>query len=163
MKNFLCLFLLVSFSAGASTLENFFGALEGRWTSTSADSYRETTDGEISHSAGTKFEALVERTGNRWTFTEESCWQSEGEEPSCGKSELAYVVEGDALSIEMEGKSYPVDILEMADDFLTLTLSTEDYVFMAVITREGKVLTQNGVMEFADGTKLYQLLDLIRQ
>lgn len=160
MKILLTLLLVLSATAHASTLETFFSALEGKWKSKSADSYRETTGGEILHSVGTKFESEVVRKENRWSFSEESCWRAESGEATCGKSDLAYVVTGDELTIEMEGKSYPVTILESEADYLAIMLSTDEYVFTAVVTREGDSLTQDAVMELANGEKVYEFFEL---
>lgn len=163
MKIFLVLVLMISFRADASTLENFFSSLEGTWKSSAADSYRETTDGEISHSRGTKFVATVTRSASRWSFSEESCWEVVNEKADCDHSVLTYVVDGNELSVEMDGEAYPVDILELDDDYLIMMLSTSAYTFTAVITREGNTLNQQAEMEMGDGTKVYQILDLQKQ
>lgn len=152
----LCLF---SFSAFAQ-LETFFSSLEGRWSKISADTYRETTDGEIFHSVGTRFEAVVTRSGYRWDFNEDMCWATEGEAEVCGPAAVSYEVEGDNLYAIVEGQRFQTDVLESGVDYLIIVLSTEQYSFTAILTLEGNNLSQESVMEFPDGTKEYQILSL---
>ena len=160
MKTFLLLSLcLFSFSASAS-LETFFTSLEGSWKKSSADTYRETINGEIFHSVATRFEAVVSRTGNRWDFAEDMCWSEEGGENICEKAAVAYEVDGETLYLIVGEEKLQVHVMESSDDYLFIVLSTPEYSFMAVLTLEGRTLTQQSVMELTDGTKIYQILDL---
>lgn len=163
MKNLLILSLcLFSFSAFAS-LETFFTSLEGGWNKITADTYRETTDGEIFHSVATRFEAVVSRTGNRWIFSEDMCWMEEGAEEICEKASVAYVVDGETLYAVVGEEKLPVDVLESGDDYLIIMLATPEYSFTAILTVEGNNLSQESVMELPDGNKIYQLLNLSKQ
>jgi len=158
MKNLFFLTLcLFSFSAFAG-LETFFSSLEGGWKKISADTYRETTDGEIFHSVGTRFEAVVSRTANRWDFSEDMCWKPDGGEETCSKASVAYVIDGETLYVISGEEKLPVDVLESGDDYLVIMLSAADYSFTAVLTLDGQTLSQDSVMEMADGTKEYQHL-----
>lgn len=160
MKNLLILSLcLFSFSAFAG-LETFFSNLEGKWSKVSADTYRETTEGEIFHSVATRFEAMVSRNGNRWDFSEDMCWKPEDGTETCSKGSVAYEVEGESLYVISGDEKLPVDVLESSDDYLVIMVATADYSFTAVLTLEGNTLTQDSVMELPDGTKEYQLLNL---
>lgn len=160
MKNLIILSLcLFSFSAFAG-LETFFTSLEGGWKKISADTYRETPEGEIFHSVATRFEASVSRTGNRWNFSEDMCWKPEEGEETCSKGSVAYEVDGESLFIIAGDEKLPVDVLESSDDYLVIMAATADYSFTAVLTLEGNTLTQDSVMELPDGTKEYQLLNL---
>ncbi len=156
----LCLF---SFAASAGTLESFFTKLEGHWEKRELDSYRETPDGEIIHSEGTKFSADVKRAGNTWNFTEAVCWKEEHKPEVCGEDTVSYVVDGDALSILVGVTKIDVDVLEVDEDFLSMTFSTGDSTFLANLTVEGGELSQDSVSESADGSKDYQILRLTKQ
>lgn len=158
MKNLLLLSLCLFSCSAFAGLETFFSNLEGRWEKISADTYRETTEGEIYHSVGTRFEAVVTRTANRWDFSEDMCWRPEEGEETCSKASVAYEVEGETLYVISGEERLPVDVLESGDDYLIIMLSTADYSFTAVLTLEGKTLSQDSVMEMADGAKEYQHL-----
>lgn len=163
MKNLIVLSLcLFSFSAFAG-LENFFTNLEGGWKKISADSYRETTAGEIFHSVATRFEAKVTRKGNRWDFAEDMCWKLEDEAEACSQATVAYEIVGEKLVVISEGQRLPVDILESSDDYLVIVVATAEYSFTAVLTLDGNTLSQDSVMELPDGTKEYQILNLIKR
>lgn len=163
MKKFFILsFCLFSFSALAG-LETFFTNLEGGWKKTAADSYRETTAGEIFHSVATRFEANVTRKGNRWDFAEDMCWKLEDQAAVCSKATVAYEIVGNQLVVISEGQRLPVDILESSDDYLVIMVATVEYSFTAVLTLDGNTLSQDSVMELPDGTKEYQILNLIKR
>jgi hypothetical protein len=164
MKIFLTLLLFISFNAMASDLETFFSKLEGSWDKITAESQRETPQGGLTHSNATKFAAKVTRQGNSWGFVEDMCWQEDGSAPECGAAALSYVIENDELSIVLDNQTYPVTILEVAEDFLMITLSTGDYDFTAVLMMmDDQTLSQQSVMELHDGTKEYQILNLRKQ
>jgi hypothetical protein len=162
MKIFL-IFCLVSASVQAATLESFFTKLEGPWKSHSAETHRETPAGHITFSRATKFEASVTRAASRWSFAEDMCWSTEGEAPVCGKARVSYEVENDALFILMDDQKLPVEVMELDDEFLMIMLTTDDYVFTAILSVSGNELSQQSVTELNDGTKEYQFLELIKQ
>lgn len=162
MKIFLIL-LFVNFNVQAATLESFFSQLEGGWMKESVTSQRETPAGHITQSHATKFVAMVTRTANRWSFAEDMCWVTDSEAPVCGEASVAYDVEGDHLFILVDGERLPVEVMELDDEFMMIMLTTNSYVFTAILSLEGQRLSQQSVMELSDGTKEYQFLELIKQ
>lgn len=162
MKIFLLL-CLATFSAQAATLETFFTQLEGGWIKESATSQRETPAGHITQSHATKFVASVTRAHNRWSFAEDMCWTTEGSEPVCGEASVSYEVQGDSLFLLLDDQKLPVEVMELADEFLMIMMTTNEYVFTAILSVENNKLSQQSVMELTDGTKEYQFLELIKQ
>ncbi len=162
MKIFILL-CLATFTAQAASLESFFTQLEGGWNKESATSQRETPAGHITQSHATKFEAQVTRSSNRWSFAEDMCWSTNGEAPVCGEGSVSYEVQDSSLFILVDEQKLPVDVMELSDDFLMIMLTTNDYVFTAILKVTGNKLSQESVMELTDGTKEYQFLELIKQ
>ncbi len=164
MKNLLLLSLcLFTFSAHAGALENFFTKLEGHWEKITADSYRETPAGEFNHSSGTHFTADIKRVGQQWLLSEEVCWAEEGQDEACGESAVTYEIQGEELFAIMDGEKYPVDVLELEDDYLMMMLVTQDFAFTAILSVDEKGLSQESVFEMADGNKDYLFLKLRKQ
>ncbi len=137
--------------------------LEGHWEKRELDSYRETTDGGIIHSVGTKFVADVKRVGNSWDFAEVVCWKETGKAEVCSEGAVSYVIDGDKLTIAMGEAKIDVDVLEVDDDFLCITFTSEDSTFLATLTIDGGELSQDSVSESADGSKEYQIFRLTKQ
>ncbi len=162
MKIFLIL-CFVTFTAQAATLESFFTQLEGGWNKVSAESHRETPAGQITYSRATKFEAMVSRAANQWIFAEDMCWATESEAPVCGEASVSYEVNEDALFLLVDNQKLPVEVMELDDEFLMIMLTTNDYVFTAILSITDNKLSQQSVMEMTDGTKEYQFLELIKQ
>jgi len=160
MKIFILLAGLLSFSAQASVLEAFFSSLEGNWTAVNAEILRESAEGELSHSVGTRFLADVTRTGNRWDFSEDMCWSEEGAPEVCGPARVGWEVEGDSLFAIVEGERLQVEVLEAHEDQLLIVLSTAHFVFTAVLSLESGELRQDSVTEMGDGSREYQFLHL---
>ncbi len=106
---------------------------------------------------------MVKRAGNRWDFAEEMCWKEEGHDELCSETSAAYEIEGDRLFTIVNEEKLPVDIIEIDSDYLLMSLYTSEFSFTAVLTLEGKILSQNGVVEMNDGTKEYQLLKLTKK
>lgn len=164
MKQILTLALcLIPFTASAGTLESFFTKLEGHWEKRELDSYRETPAGEITHSVGTRFVADVKRVGDRWNFTEDVCWKEEDKPEVCSEGAVSYVVDGDRLLIAMGEAMIEVDVLEVDEDYLSMTFSSEDSSFLANLTFDNGELAQDSLSESADGTKEYQIFRLTKQ
>lgn len=164
MKNLLLLSLcLFTFSAHAGVLENFFTKLEGHWDKISADSYRETPEGEFNHSVGTQFSADISRVGQQWKLSEEVCWAEEGQDEACGESFVTYEIQGEELFAILDGEKYPVDVLEVEDDYLMMMLVTQDFAFTAILSVDENGLSQESVFEMADGNKDYLFLKLRKQ
>ncbi len=164
MKNLFTLFLcFFTLSAHAGQLENFFTQLEGQWEKISADNYRETAAGEFTHQVGTYFTANVKRVGQEWKFLEEVCWAEEDQDEACGESFVTYEIQNEELFAILENEKYPVDVLELDDDSLTMMLVTKDFAFTAILSVDEKGLSQESVIEMADGNKDYLFLKLRKQ
>lgn len=160
MKILILILGLLSFTANASVLETFFSKLEGDWTAVNAEILRETAEGELTHSVGTRFLADVRREGNRWNFTEDMCWSVEGAPEVCAPASVAYEVDGDKLFAVMEGERMAIEVLASGEEELLIVLGTSDFVFTAILSVENGELRQDSVTEMADGTKEYQFLHL---
>lgn len=164
MKNLLILSLcLFTFSAHAGALENFFTKLEGDWDKITADFYQETPAGEFRHSTGTHFSAKIQRVDQQWLLSEEVCWAEEGQDEACTESAMAYEIQGEELFAVMGGEKFPVDVLELEDDYLMIMLVTQDFAFTAILSVDEKGLSQESVYELADGNKDYLFLKLRKQ